>query len=102
MAFLIVEEHGQTRHVPLTGIKAVIGRAPDADIVISDDKSSRHHAVLEYEGDTYTLRDLKSLNGCFVDGMRVREHTLRFGDSFTIGNARFTLETETATAFDTR
>ena len=102
MAFLIVEERGQRRHIPVRGISVSIGRAPDNDIVLSEEKSSRHHCIVEAAGSGYVLRDLGSLNGTWFGGLRVREQPLSFGEAFTIGEARIAIETEQATAFDTR
>jgi transcriptional regulator with PAS, ATPase and Fis domain len=101
MAFLVVEEKGLRRHVPVVDGKVRIGRAPDNDVILMDEKSSRHHAEVEGARGRFTVRDLESRNGCFMDGLRIREHLLSFGDSFTIGQARLTLETEQSTAIDT-
>ena len=47
-----------------------IGGDQSCDIVITDEYVSRHHAVLQREGDTMTLRD-SSTNGTYVLGRRV-------------------------------
>lgn len=101
MAFIIVEERGVRRHVafPHSG-RLTIGRAPDNDIPLMDEKSSRHHAVVEQSQRGYLVRDLNSLNGCYMNGLRIREQPLRYGETFTIGRARMTLETEQSTAID--
>src|SRR5687768_7681646 len=49
---------------------------------------SRRHAVIEYRGSQYFLRDCNSSNGSLVNGDRVSERNLRDGDLVAIGTAR--------------
>jgi DNA-binding winged helix-turn-helix (wHTH) protein len=49
----------------------VIGRAPDARIVVVDPSISRHHAVITVKGSGFTVQDLDSKNGTYVDGQRI-------------------------------
>lgn len=49
----------------------VIGRASGCDIVLDDPSVSRRHARIQQIGDQFALEDLGSLNGTFLDGMRV-------------------------------
>ncbi len=51
--------------------KVSLGRAADNDIVLHDSKVSRNHAELEWNGTGFTLRDLSSANGTFVNGQRL-------------------------------
>ena len=68
---------------------ARIGRATDNDIVIQDVLVSRHHAYLApctsgpLRGE---IRDTNSINGTFVNGIRVGSAVLAEGDVVTIGN----------------
>jgi len=102
VAFLIVEEGGQVRHLPLRPPYISVGRAPDNDVILTDDKSSRHHCRIETGGNDVVVVDLESLNGSYIGGLRIREHPLNLGDTLTIGDARLTLESEESTAFDTQ
>ncbi|MFL5387945.1 MAG: FHA domain-containing protein [Myxococcales bacterium] len=77
---------GLGREIPLRG-RAVLGRDPACDVVLDDASVSRRHAVLETAASRFTLRDLSSANGTFVDGVRVGKSValsggarLRFGD----------------------
>jgi hypothetical protein len=45
----------------------IIGRDPGADIVLTDPEISRRHALLAFEGEGYTLKDMGSTNGTQVD-----------------------------------
>jgi hypothetical protein len=62
-----------------------IGRHPDSDIFLDDITVSRRHVVVERDDDGYTLRDVGSLNGTYVNRKRVDEARLRYGDEVQIG-----------------
>lgn len=49
----------------------VVGRAPDVTVAIADATVSRRHAVLTLEDGKFSLSDLGSKNGTFVDGKRI-------------------------------
>ncbi|BBZ37711.1 FHA domain-containing protein [Mycobacterium conspicuum] len=63
-----------------------IGRATDNDIVIQDVLASRHHAFLTQTPLGTEIRDAHSVNGTFVNGVRVGSAVLSEGDVVTIGN----------------
>ncbi len=63
-----------------------IGRATDNDIVIQDVLASRHHAFLVETPIGTEIRDAASINGTFVNGVRVGSAVLSEGDVVTIGN----------------
>ena len=63
-----------------------IGRATDNDIVIQDVLASRHHAFLTQTQLGTEIRDAHSINGTFVNGVRVGSAVLTEGDVVTIGN----------------
>ncbi|BCZ20682.1 ABC transporter ATP-binding/permease Rv1747 [Mycobacterium senriense] len=63
-----------------------IGRATDNDIVIQDVLASRHHAFLIQTPLGTEIRDAHSVNGTFVNGVRVGSAVLTQGDVVTIGN----------------
>ncbi len=65
---------------------ATIGRATDNDIVIGDVLASRHHAFLTRTPLGTEIRDAHSVNGTFVNGLRVGSAVLSEGDVVTIGN----------------
>ncbi len=46
-----------------------LGRGEDADVSIDDRRMSRVHAELAHAADGWTIRDLDSHNGTFVDGV---------------------------------
>jgi two-component system, NtrC family, response regulator AtoC len=88
--YLMVFAASSARCVPLPRHgDVVIGRAPDADVVLEDTAVSRHHAVIAMEDGRATLRDLGSQNGTHVDGVRVvGERGLRSGAVVTVCNTQ--------------
>ena len=70
---------------PVSGA-ARIGRAIDNDIVIHDVLASRYHAFLAPTPRGAEIRDANSINGTFVNGLRVGSALLSEGDVVTIGN----------------
>ncbi|MEB3069876.1 ATP-binding cassette domain-containing protein [[Mycobacterium] vasticus] len=63
-----------------------IGRSTDNDIVISDVLASRQHAMLISTPLGTEIRDSRSINGTFVNGVRIGSAILTEGDVVTIGN----------------
>ena len=64
------------------------GRHHDSDIFLDDITVSRHHAEFTRRGESYTLRDMGSLNGTYVNRSRIDEATLISGDEVQIGKYR--------------
>jgi len=63
-----------------------IGRDTNVEITISDAEVSRKHARLFLQGATYSIEDLGSTNGCFVNGQRLMgPHALRSGELVMLG-----------------
>ncbi len=89
MPKLIVNPTSSARkEIPLPRTLLSIGRDPSNDLVLPDAMVSRRHAVIEYRGNQYYLRDCNSSNGSVVNGDRVSERSLRDGDLLAIGTAR--------------
>lgn len=63
----------------------LIGRDPQNDIVLDDRRVSRKHAEVRLRLGRYTLYDLQSTNGTYVNGRRVAEKVLDDGDKISIG-----------------
>ena len=62
-----------------------VGRHGDVDILLDDVTVSRRHVEVERVGDRYTVRDVGSLNGTWLNGSRVEQGDLRDGDELQIG-----------------
>ena len=53
------------------GNKLIIGRSPDADVVIDNTAISRHHSSIELRDGRHYLADMKSTNGTTVNGKKI-------------------------------
>ena len=77
----------------------VIGRRSDCQIFVPDMRVSRQHARLWKDGDGgWTLEDLGSNNGTYINGVRVQQSApLKHEDEITIANNRIRVEARDAT-----
>jgi len=83
--FEVTQPGGGRHEVELPGTIAVIGRDPTCDVVLSDAKCSRRHAVVEDGPDGLFIRDSGSANGVFVNGQKRQRAPLRPGDKIRLG-----------------
>jgi hypothetical protein len=65
--------------------ETTVGRHQESDIFLDDITVSRSHAEIRREGDGFTLLDVGSLNGTYVNRERVEKADLRAGDEVQIG-----------------
>ncbi len=64
-----------------------IGRDIANDLVINDAEVSRKHAKMTLEGDRYTIEDLNSTNGTYIDGQRlIGPHVMAIGEIIMFGD----------------
>jgi len=61
------------------------GRYPESDIFLDDVTVSRRHAEIRRENGRFSIRDMGSLNGTYVNLQRVDEAELADGDELQIG-----------------
>ena len=64
------------------------GRHPDSDIFLDDVTVSRRHAEFHRGQSGFTVRDVGSLNGTYVNRERVESATLSNSDEVQIGKFR--------------
>ncbi len=63
-----------------------VGRAPEAELQLSGASVSKLHAAVDREGDAFSLVDLGSRNGTYLNGERIEAPAaLRSGDVIRIG-----------------
>jgi len=88
---LLVSSNGVPllRAEPLAGGSLEVGRTTFGGKALDDDRMSSTHARVTLEGERWTVADLGSRNGTFVNGERIAERTawespgvLRLGRSF--------------------
>lgn len=65
-----------------------LGRHPECGIVLDHATVSRRHAEIRREGSTFTLRDLGSLNGTYLNRGAIDSAELGDGDEIWIGTFR--------------
>ncbi len=79
-------EHIDLRGRPLTSL----GREQkDNSVVLDNPQVSRHHIQIVNQNTAYTINDLRSTNGTFVNGERITSAVLNDGDIVIIGPYRF-------------
>lgn len=67
-----------------------IGRELSNDISLDDITVSRSHAVISKD-ENFTIKDLGSLNGTYINAIAIREQVLSEGDEIQIGKFHLTL-----------
>ncbi len=71
--------------------RTLVGRNHDNDIVLDNDRISRHHVEFVREGDDLMIVDLESRNGVWLNGRRVKSPAaIKSGDVIRIGREEFT------------
>jgi ABC transport system ATP-binding/permease protein len=69
-----------------------IGRAPDNDIVLDFPQVSSYHVKFVKDEDGYTLEDLESSNGTYVNGQRILKEHVTFSDTIHFGSLPFNMD----------
>ena len=81
--------------LPLSNTIVKIGSAPDNQLVLQDPKAAPLHAGIRPEEQGYSITDLGSASGTFVNGQRLDYNSPRLlypGDTIRIGDTVFTYE----------
>ena len=65
-----------------------VGRHPESDIFLDDVTVSRRHAEFHRSADGFSVRDVGSLNGTYLNRERLEESPLTGGDEVQIGKFR--------------
>ena len=90
---------GPQGRTELGAIVLTIGSSPDNQLVVNDMKVSAHHAEIRPEGQRFSIIDLGSTHGTYVDSQRLdwnTAHLLTPGSVITIGDTTFTYEEDEA------
>jgi sigma-B regulation protein RsbU (phosphoserine phosphatase) len=83
------------RRYRLSDGEYVIGRRSDCQIFVPDMRVSRQHARLSKQPDGWSLEDLGSNNGTYINGVRLQAATaLRHNDEIMIANNRIRVEAQ--------
>lgn len=79
-----IAEYDLSRHTSL-----LIGRGKNCTIMVDSQQASRIHSRIEKAGEEYTVIDLGSTNGTFVNGRRIEKRVLKSKDIIQVGPIRF-------------
>ena len=84
---VVVNPSGTRTRVVIEPVPFLIGRQSDNHLVLRDNRASRTHACITYEGGGWFIEDLNSRHGLFVNGQRVQKQTLASSDRIEFGFA---------------
>jgi FHA domain-containing protein len=82
----------QLTRIPVRVGTLRLGRSLDNDIVLADDKVSRHHGQISIRLGMLVYADLGSTNGSLLNGSKVTEIALGPGDVLQLGSSTVTIE----------
>ena len=80
--FLVDDEN----YYPLNADEIIIGRNSAVDICFSEAYVSRYHAIINVCNGTWSITDLNSSYGTFVNGQRISHKRIYDNDEIQIGN----------------
>jgi len=94
MPYLRIEKgESAPREIELRHEEFTIGRGTGNDLHLKNPWLSRHHAKILHRSDGYTLLDLGSRNGTFLNGQPIRGETaLSSGDLIALGDVQVRFE----------
>jgi hypothetical protein len=90
---VVMRGSANRQSAPLEVDAVTIGRALSNTLVLNDAQASRLHARIDFENGAWSLKDLNSRNGTFVNGTRITLHALRPGDQVVVGETLMVFQT---------
>ena len=81
------------KEIPVGSRPITIGRSPDNDLPVDNLAVSNYHAKIYFEAGRMVIEDLDSLNGTFVNDLRVERATLHDGDNIHLGKHKIKVDT---------
>lgn len=82
---MVLMDHSGEFTFTLNSHEVLMGRHISADLRFSDMSVSRYHALLSLEDGIWTITDLDSTSGTFVNGQKIKQKKLRNNDEIKIG-----------------
>jgi hypothetical protein len=95
---ILVAPDGHETSFPLIRDSYTLGRHKNNDIVITDPKVSSFHGRIDRNPDGFHIVDLKSRNGCWVNGKRMEDALLKTGDEIRVGAAKLVYKVDYTSA----
>ena len=92
MSILVIREGYNSGATFRLGKRSLtIGRDPGNLIQLIDDKVSRRHVMLAWDNGSYTVTDLQSHNGVYINGKRIKSEKLNSRDKLVVGSTTMEL-----------
>ena len=88
------EDNGRYTLRLLPATSKTVGRGKSADFVINSAMVSRIHCHLSISTSDLIVEDLRSTNGTFVNGSRIRKSKLHVGDLLRLGRFELSVSKE--------
>lgn len=82
---LVRDQAGNTREIVIAKTPFTLGRQPENDLVLLDNRISRRHARIVSDGQDWLLEDAASRHGTYVNGERIEMCRLKDGDLVNLG-----------------
>ena len=83
---LTIQEAGTVSEKVLDETEYILGRSNECQLFLTDNNVSRRHAELKFNGSAWTITDLDSANGTFVNGSPIVSLELKHMDTIQIGS----------------
>lgn len=97
---LTLFKDGRETSFPLTRDTQTLGRHRNNDVMIIDPKVSSFHARIDRTQEGFTVIDLKSRNGTYLNGKKVEQARLKAGDELRVGTARLVYKIDYTSSAD--
>jgi len=92
--WLVVLEGGlQGEDFHLREGRNIIGSSPPCEIQLQDEGIEDRHASIRFSSNQWTLTDLDSESGTYLNGKRIYRHELKDGDKIVIGKSLLRVKT---------
>ncbi|MCA9319636.1 MAG: FHA domain-containing protein, partial [Planctomycetes bacterium] len=65
--------------------RVVLGRSPSCDVVVPEERVSREHATILREGDIWSVFDMGSANGSYINDKPIVKSVIQHGDRLMLG-----------------
>ena len=80
--------------IKINGGMLLVGRSPECDVIVDSRKISRRHCCLALLKERLYVRDLGRTNGCWKEGERDDDFSVKEGEEFSIGDANYRFQWE--------
>lgn len=90
---VVLEGSLQGEDFHLHGGRNIIGSSPPCEIQLQGEGIEDRHTSIRFSSNQWTLTDLDSESGTFLNGKRIYRHELKDGDKIIIGKSLLRIKT---------